>query len=298
MKRWAALLGALLAASVASATAAAVPAAAQAGPPDPVQALKRRFRPERGVHIAEVTRLIFEDKQSLRLRVNGRVQLGLSGRAASDATMQLVIDPPVRKLLESKDGDELRNTGIEDPQETIVVGGHRYTSHTLYAGLLPDGKTWVRAGYRVTDNAASLQTIDVFEPAVLKAMLGRAKAKPVSGGFFYQEMVSYGQPAKSSKNPSAAVLRETLSGDSDRKIAWRLWTDGTGLPIRLMTTEATWWNSRTPATHRTDTRYSEWGSHVVVLAPPADQVADETELSFDPFNLPEPKELLTRPSTS
>ncbi|MER5322529.1 hypothetical protein [Streptosporangium roseum] len=59
MKRWAALLGALLAAApVVSVTAAAVPAAAQAASPDPDQALKRQFRPERGVHIAEVTRLV------------------------------------------------------------------------------------------------------------------------------------------------------------------------------------------------------------------------------------------------
>lgn len=287
MKRWVALLGALLAVSV-----AAVPAEAQAGPPDPVQALKRQFRPERGVHIAEVTRMVFKNGQSLRFRVNGRVQFGPSGRVASDATLRLVIDPPLRKLFEGEEEEGL--------QETIVVGGHRYISHSLDTERLPDGKTWVRLGHGGTENAASLQTIDVLEPAVLKAMLGGAKAKPVSGGFFYQGAVGYGQLAKSSKNPSEAVLRGTLSGGSDRKIAWRLWTDGTGLPTRLMTTEATWWdsNNSTPVTNRTDTRYSEWGSHVVVVAPPADQVADEKELSSDPFDLPEPKELLISPSTS
>ncbi|MER5426312.1 hypothetical protein [Streptosporangium roseum] len=156
----------------------------------------------------------------------------------------------------------------------------------------------MRAGYRVTENAASLQTIDVFEPAVLKAMLKGAKAKAVSGGFFSLGTVSYEQLAKASKDPSAAVLRETLFGDSDQKIAWRLWTDGTGRPTRLMTTEAGQWDSSTPVTRRTDTRYSEWGSHVVVLAPPADQVVDETELSYELFDLPEPKELLNRSSTS
>ncbi|GGL55235.1 hypothetical protein [Planomonospora parontospora] len=290
MKRWVVLATAVLAAVL----PVAAPAAAHTATPDPVHALKRQFRPERGVHIAEVTRFVFENKQSMRFRVHGRAQLGSSrGVVASDATMQLVIDPPLRKLLESKDGDELRGIGLEDPQETIVVGGYRYVSHTLYATSLPAGKTWVRSPYLGEKNTASFQTIDVFEPAVVKAMLAGVKAKPVSGGFFYQGAVSYRQLAKASKHPSDAVLRETLFGGDDEKITWRLWTDAAGLPTRLMTAQITPWDSSTTVTQRIDTRYSGWGSHVVVQAPPTGEVIDENDLPADRlFEVPEPKELI------
>ncbi|MBG0832266.1 hypothetical protein HS041_31660 [Planomonospora sp. ID67723] len=301
MKRWVSLVAVVLIASVPF----AVPAAAQTGPADPVQALKRQFRAERGVHIAEVTRLVFDEKNSVRFRYNGRVQLGPSGPVASDSTLQLVIDPPLRKLLEQTlegeseggSGDASKGLGLEEPHHAIAVGGYHYTSDGILP--LPHGKTWVRRpGPGRLLNVATVQPIDVFEPAVLKTMLRGAKGEPVSGGLFYQGTVSYAQLAKASRHASWQLTGMTLFGDAKKKIAWRLWTDGTGLPTRLMTVQNSRWDEDTSLIQRTDTRYGDWGSHILVMAPPADEVVDEKELSYDPFDVTEPKELINTLSGS
>ncbi|GGS58335.1 hypothetical protein GCM10010156_16240 [Planobispora rosea] len=276
MKRWVALVAAVLIASV---PVTAAPAAAQAAPADPVGALKRQFHPERGVHIAEVSRLVLDgrEKESVRFRIHGRVQFGRSGPVASDATWRLVMDPFFRKLLEDESDDEVRAI-VEEPIQQIVVGRRNYISGGLVARNLPQGKSWIRAGDPSAQaNIASYQPIDVFAPAVLKTLLKGVAGKAVPGGFLYRGTISYKQLAEVSKDPSAKLLSSLFGGDGG-EIAWRLWTDRTGLPTRLMTSQKTKVKSRMMSVQRTDTRYSDWGSHVVVVAPPADEVIDEKDL--------------------
>nr|BFE83068.1 hypothetical protein GCM10020093_056690 [Planobispora longispora] len=165
MKRWAALVAATLIASV---SVVVTPAAAQVAPADPTRALRRQFHPERGVHIAEVTRYVFDDKDSMRVRANGRVQFARSGPVASDATWRVVVDPSLRKWLEE---DELRAVA-EEPAHWIVVGGYRYVSDGFRATPLPEGKTWVRSRHFALDaDITTEQVINVFDPAVLKTIL-------------------------------------------------------------------------------------------------------------------------------
>ncbi|MFI6883951.1 hypothetical protein [Streptosporangium canum] len=264
MRRWLALAAATLIASV----AAAVPAAAQTGPPDPAQAVKRQLRAEHGVQTAEISRMIFKDATSSRFRINSRLQLGPTGPVAADSTMQWVLDPKSRKMAET---NELL-ADLASPAYMTVVGGYLYASG-LYS--LPAGKTWARSAAPRPDaqyatEAATQQTaVNVFDPAALKTLLKGATVKPVPGGFIYQ----------------GTLTRPTIS--------WRLWTDATGLPKRLLTNKHVTGKYRSAKIERIDTRYADWGMPIVVVPPPADEVIDYEDLE-DPFGAsePTPKELI------
>ncbi|MER5326332.1 hypothetical protein [Streptosporangium roseum] len=264
MRRWLALAAATLIASV----AAAVPAAAQTGPPDPAQAVKRQLRAERGVQITETSRAIFKDAIPDWLRVNGRVQLGPAGPVAADTTIQWALDPESRKMAET---NELL-ADLESPVQMTVVGGYLY-AFGLYS--LPAGKTWARSARPETvakdarESATQQTVVNVFDPAALKTLLKGATVKPVPGGFFYQGTLT--RP----------------------KISWRLWTDATGLPKRLLTNKHVTGMNKLAKIERIDTRYADWGMPIVVVPPPADEVIDYEDLE-DPFGLfkPEPKELI------
>ncbi|MFF5204871.1 hypothetical protein [Streptosporangium sp. NPDC000396] len=297
MRRWGALAAAVLTVSV---PAAAVPAAAQAGPPDPVRVLTSQLRPERGVQISEVARTVF-DKTPTMFRANGRLQLGPSGPVAFDATWQQVPDPKTRREVESGVDRSLASR-MYDPYDITVVQGSIYVSGSIYDGALPEGKTWVRAElpreFKVNpvtiSHLASRQAINVFEPTVLKTLLKGSTGKPVSGGFLYQGTVNYAELYKVYKSIYADALRGRRADGKElgkRKIAWRLWTDGEGRLQRLVSTETTG-RRELSMTSSIDTRYTGWGSQVVVVAPPADQVIDEKDLPRGVSMTPEPKELV------
>ncbi|GAA3080989.1 hypothetical protein [Streptosporangium carneum] len=284
MRLWFALATAAL---IATMPVSALPAVAQSTPPDPVRALKQQFRTERGVQISEVTRLTRDGRTLLRMRAGGRLQFGPSGAVASDGLWQEAPDPATLKKREGTDDELVRI-------ELINVGGNRYLSG-LDFGFYPAarGKTWVRTksprGVEADAATISTQTIDVFDPAVLKTVLKGTTGRPVSGGFLYRGSVSYAQLYQAARNVYAVPLRGAAVEELHKmKIAWRLWTDPTGLPTRLMTSEASG-GKGLPILSRTDTRYTDWGSHVLVIAPPADEVVDEKELK-----LPDLAELLDR----
>ncbi|MER6171616.1 hypothetical protein [Streptosporangium sp. NPDC001681] len=260
MRRWLALAAATLIASV----SAVVPAAAQTGPPDPAQAVKRQLRAQHGVQIAEISRTIFKDTTSTRDRLTSRLQLGPAGPVAVDTSMQSVLDAKSAKAAET---NELL-ADLASPFHMTVVSGYLYISG-IYS--LPQGKTWSRSVLprSAVDYASQQTAVNVFDPAALKTLLRGATVKPVSGGFFYQ-----GTLAKP-------------------KIYWRLWTDATGLPKRLLTNKRVAGENRLAKIERVDTRYTDWGMPLVVVPPPADEVIDYEDLE-DPLGLsvPEPKELI------
>ncbi|MEV7007103.1 hypothetical protein [Streptosporangium sp. NPDC051022] len=266
------------------------PAAAQAASPDPVRAIVQRIQAGYGVQISEVSLSIDEKQISLKTRRSGWVQFGPSGPVASEFTSQLVLDSHARKAL-GRETEAFRSLGAFDPSHIVVVENTAYVSGGVYDISLPEGKTWVRMPYPVKATAASAQRIDVFDPAVLRAVLKGSAGEPVSGGFLYRGAVSHAELYKASTPHTDAFATEPTSGSGRTKIFWNLWTDGRGLPTRLTTSE-TRGGRELSLTRKADTRYAGWGSRVTVTAPPSEQVIDDKDL---PEGLPGARRIITAP---
>lgn len=275
MGRWAALAVAVLIASVPVATS---PAAAQAGAADPASALKRQLRNEHGVRISETNRYSFGKESTVSgtgTRISGSLQLAPSGPVAADFTWWDLSRPQAGGLPSKK----------ADPYRVIRVGKDVYDDGGRYPGPVPEGKKWIRfpnnhRGRMAQDMAqdASLQPINVYEPSVMKTVLKRSTSTPVSGGHLYRGSMSYEELSKVFKG---AFINWTsgkpIDGKSKGKISWRLWTDRDGLLKRLITSD-TAGAGKDPLVKWSDTRYTGWGFHLAIAAPPADEVIDEDDL--------------------
>jgi hypothetical protein len=230
-------------------------AAAQSAAPDPVQALKKQFRAERGVDFTEISRI---GAKVERKRRQGQVQFGSNGPLAAYFTMRNVY---------SQD-----RVNAEESDVPAIVDGR-----TAYIGGpgLPKGKNWmgldlgrkVRPELFITE-----QTINVFDPAVLKVTLKGATGKPVSGGFSFQGDVTYAELSKAAKS-YYAIHPEAVESKKNAKtrIEWRLWTDSSGLIQRLATKTL---SVKGQVLERVDTRYSDWGRWQIIAPPAADEVLD------------------------
>ncbi|WP_327106474.1 hypothetical protein [Nonomuraea glycinis] len=266
MRRWMVLATAALFVWAPNAAAAQSSAA-----PDPVQALKKQFRAERGVDFTEISR---QGASTERLRRHAQVQFGSGGPVAAYVIGRGVVDDSRYKDLESEAG--------------LIVAGH-----TLYLSdsTLVKDKNWVGLKYGAKLKAepayfTTAQTINVFDPAVLKVTLKGAKAKPVSGGYFYQGDVTYAELSK--VNKSYYVLDPegvTRKANAKTKIEWRLWTDGDGLIQRLSTKTL---STKGKVLERVDTRYSDWGRWQIIAPPAADEVIDYADAKKLPRDQPDP----------
>lgn len=275
MRRWAAPAVAVLIASVSAVTS---PASAQAGAPDPARALKQQFRNEHGVRISETTRYFFGKKSTVSgngTRISGRLQFAPSGPVAADFTWWDLSWPKGKGLPSKKSA----------PYRVIRVGKDVYDSANWYPGPVPDGKKWVRLPNehrgrmnRDMARAASLQPINMYDSSMMKAVLKRSVSKPVSGGFLYRGTMSYQELSRVSKSTLAAwTSGRPINKKSKGKVSWQLWADRDGLPKRLITTD-TAGGGKEPLVKRSDTRYTDWGFHLVITAPSADEVIDEDDL--------------------
>ncbi|MET8993423.1 hypothetical protein ABZW49_48950 [Nonomuraea wenchangensis] len=247
-RRWAVLTVAVLVAST--------PVPAQADT-DPAGALKQHLRAGHGVRVSETTRITLGKRPS-ETRISGRLRLASAGPAAAQFTWWTV----PRK----------------ETYRVIRVGSTVYDGANAHPGPIPDGKKWIRfpnkhRGVMARDMAAdaSQQPINVYDPSTLKAVLKRSTRKP---GFLYQGTMSYQDLDKITKSPLFHWTSGRPIGPKSRgKITWKLWTGRDGTLKRLLTTD-----TEATLVKRTDTRYSAWGSRVVITAPPADEVIDEADL--------------------
>ncbi|WP_433418006.1 hypothetical protein ACQP1V_01365 [Microtetraspora malaysiensis] len=261
LNRWVVLTAAVLVTAV---PVAAGPAAAQADRPDPARALKRQLKNEHGVRTSETARVIFSKKSEGGFRIKGSVQLGSSGAVATDFTWRDIPKPGAEKAASHR---------------VIRVGKDVYYDSGQDSGAIPDGKTWTRrnlsAGLtRYIAPTASLQPFNVYDPSMLKAVLTRSTTTPVSGGFLYRGTISYKELSKISTGGYINRFTGTpVNKKSKGTISWRLWADRGGLLKRLYTTDALG-AGKDPAIMRVDTRYTGWGFHLVIAAPPADEVMD------------------------
>ena len=258
MRRWVALAAASLIAFVPVAAGSAV---AQASAPDPVQALKRQLQSRHGVRTSETLQVFFGKKSRGADRIVGKVQLSPSGPVATDFTWR---NGPTPKSPAEK----------SNSYRVVRVGKKVYYDADLFPGPVPDGKNWIlrtrSAGLAVRmAPTASLQPIHPYELSTLKAVLKRSTRKSASGGSLYRGTMTYAELTKASKGSFHVYGKPTSPG----KISWQLWTDRDGLLKRLLTAD-----TLGTVVTRIDTRYTDWGFHLVITAPPADEVITEDDL--------------------
>ncbi|MEV4841417.1 hypothetical protein AB0K05_43430 [Nonomuraea sp. NPDC049486] len=250
--------------AVVTATLAALitapPAAARTAAPDPVRALQKQLKAERGVKLSELIKGGIED-DPVHTRAKGGVQLSPSGPVATYVSMENV-------------------TGEPGTSEMLGFERHLYLGGEGLAMMLPPGKLWVKTeavkgtGPLLPTLPVTQQPINVFDPAVLKATLKGERPQRVSGGYLYSGVVTYKELYEASKAYYGASF-DGVPGAAfgKRTVDYRLWTDGAGLIKRLRTSKKTGWVTTA------DTRYTDWG-HFLVITPPAE---DEV-LPFEDLN--------------
>ncbi|WP_049556699.1 hypothetical protein [Nonomuraea sp. SBT364] len=256
MRRWIVVAAAALFALAPNAAAAA-----QSAAPDPVQAMKRQFRAERGVDFTEVARLLGAETRSRR---QGGIAFGPGG--------------PVATYL------SVRDVGVSAPEDETraVAGGDALYTTTDVA--LPKDKNWVV--YRYPEGQVrpefwtTQQTIDVFDPASLKVTLKGAKGKAVSGGYYFRGDVTYAELSKAAGGTYAIDVNGVNSkAKAKAKVAWKLWTDSSGRIQRFMTTDI---SAKGAWLKSVDTRFSEWGRLQTIPLPSAEEVIDHDEVGKVP----------------
>ncbi|MFE0151556.1 hypothetical protein ACFWY5_30720 [Nonomuraea sp. NPDC059007] len=263
MKRFVALTAAALGAALLSGTGSAQAAA----PADPVTSLKKQFAPGYGVRVAETYRGTASGiKGEFASRTVGVIGFGRSSAADHDLTTTWKFTEEQLATLGASSKE------VPGPFRVIEVGGTTYVKGFDWHPL-PEGKHWFRFGKNTSwgnEGQRGDQLVDVFDPAVLKTLLAKAKvAKP--GDYrgtltlkdLYKASHGYGRP-----DTKAISFRLLL--DRDRRPARLIteytekidWPDGKGKTVKRIQHNVV------------DTRYSGWGSKVTVMAPPAEEVVD------------------------
>ncbi|MFI6506687.1 hypothetical protein ACIBCT_03710 [Streptosporangium sp. NPDC050855] len=289
----AALTGATLAALIAPLPALPAPAEAASGPAaltpaagrsasaaDPVSALTRRFKAQRGVRLAENTKIIGEGKKyrTIFTRRSGVLEFGGKGLVASDLTTRFTVP--------SKGEDGL--AGVFAPSRTISVKGTAYTSGGIYADSMPEGKKWLRTpGDTGSLVSAVQQIISTVEPGTLRATLARTAARRPGGTWdgtrttVHSGTITLGELFGVSPAVRAMLGTKPTGRSATLPVSWKIYLGSDLLVRRVVSsyTESTRGLNSTELTYVNDTRYTGWGTKVTIKAPPADQVADFDELT-------------------
>ncbi len=272
------ILAALACAGTAAlpAPALATPAQAQARATDPVSALKKQFKTHRGVHMTSVLKF-GGGGEAAKSRANGDVQFGASGVTASDITSKIDFGGL------AGDDDELQ--GLNDPTRTITVKKTAYVSGGVFDSFLPEGKTWIRLpGATLSPTITAGQYVNTLDPRTLKAVLATTKAKGDGGTIdgtkttVYRGSITLGRLFASSPE----LKKELAAGKAGQTmINWKLWIGADNL-VRRVTSSAhekfKVGKSSVDMVMTTDTKFTGWGSKIIITAPPADEVADAMEL--------------------
>ncbi|MBB5776782.1 hypothetical protein [Nonomuraea jabiensis] len=234
----------------------ALPASAEAA--DPVSVLKAQLSKNRGVTVVERGTKPTEKVVGIRTKV--LVELDRAGRpVASDRTI-MTLGP----------------ADIAQHARDIIVNGRMYYRGRIFnegSPVLPEGKQWVLRAGKARPAVGFLQVVNVLEPATLGALLkSTTTVRRSKGETLYSGAISLGEIYKVSSS-----LRADYPKGFDYKMAilnWRLSTDSKGLVRRLVTSEKN--SDSTDLIF--DTRFSDWRPEVTIQAPPADEVAKQSEV--------------------
>ncbi|MEU4829762.1 hypothetical protein [Streptosporangium sp. NPDC023615] len=271
------------AASGPATAAPATPAAATAPAADPVAALTRRFKPHRGVRLAENTKIVGEGKKyrAIFTRRAGTLEFGSKGLVASDLTTRFTVP--------AKSDGGLGLAGVFAPSRTISVRGTAYTSGGLFTDSMPEGKKWLRTpGAPSSLVSAVQQIISTVEPGTLRATLARTAARRPGGTWdgtrttVHSGTITLAELFKVSPAVRAMLGTRPTGRSATLPVTWKIYLGSDQLVRRVVSsyTESTRGLNSTELTYVNDTRYTGWGSKVTIKAPPADQVADFDELAI------------------
>ncbi|MBB2909560.1 hypothetical protein FHS43_000806 [Streptosporangium becharense] len=247
---------------------------------DPVSALKRHFRPHRGVRISENTKIIGRGgkQRTILTRRDGVLEFGTFGPVASDLTTKFTMPT---------ENGELK--GLFAPSRTISLKGVTYTSGGAYADAMPEGKKWLRTrGESVTLVGPVQQIISIVEPATLKATLARTAAKRPGGTWddtrttVHSGTITLAELYRASPAIRTMLGRKPTGPSATLPVTWKIYLGSDRLVRRVVSsyTESTRGLNSTELTYVNDTRYTGWGMRSALTAPPADQVADFDELNI------------------
>ncbi|MFC4057876.1 hypothetical protein ACFOWE_06200 [Planomonospora corallina] len=278
MKRFIAGLACAALAGMAVPTLASA-AHAQA-PAEPLAALRSKLGTGNGVSFSEKTKVTNRDTRLVLSSRKGVLQFGTSGVVASDHTTKLRIksddlDELVVPLQNSYDEDSQAVAkmmdGLSKPERTVTVKNVSYVSGGMFGQLLPEGKNWLRVPGGMNGFTGSYgQLINPAEPATLKALLAHAVKRP--GG--YAGKTTFGELYKVSPWFRASVMEKPTGKAAKTVLTWKLSVGADRLPTRLTSTYGDKTSSFT-----VETDYTRWGAKVSVKAPPAEEVAEITEIA-------------------
>ncbi|MEU6407524.1 hypothetical protein [Microbispora sp. NPDC046933] len=272
---------ALVAPAVAAPAQAQTSTQAQAPAADPVAALRKQFVAGHGVRFVSSGSMSVVGVPAITFTSNGGYAFGRSGIVASDATQKTKYSD----LL--KDEENLEDLqGLNDPVRTIVIGKTGYLSGGVYAGLLPEGKTWLRVPGLKPGSSSTLGFVNPADWQSLKAVLATTKAKGPGGNVngakttLYRGSITLGQLMK--VNPSLNDGLAALGSNPGKTVvSWKLWI-GPDQLVRRASTSADLKmkvdKSSFTFTLSDVTTFAGWGKKVTVKAPPASTVANLTDL--------------------
>ncbi|NRQ34143.1 hypothetical protein HII36_20135 [Nonomuraea sp. NN258] len=149
---------------------------------------------------------------------------------------------------------------------------------------LPEGKRWVlEEGKEFVPTANG--PIRVTEPAVLRAVLAKAKVKRPAGVYdgtrttLYEGTITFGELYAASPRNNGG---KPTAKDAKREVSWRIWVGSDQLTRRVWSS----YRSRSlPSgvselleTHVMDTLFTGWGAKTDITPPPDDQVIRAEDL--------------------
>ncbi|NUW30243.1 hypothetical protein HTZ77_02190 [Nonomuraea sp. SMC257] len=229
MKRWITLL----AVSLVSTAFVTPPSPARAAVADPVASLNKQIAKRQAVRVVELSGLyLSRDEDIFQVENRGVLILGGTGVGAADMTRTLRPGFRMRDQMKAGAWDAAKVAAESKPNRSIAVDGQLYRSGTLYAPVVPEGRTWAAAGRRSATAAAyGDQPINVFEPATLKTLLATASSKrPDTYGSdlkatMYRGAITFKQLHTVSPTFRALIGSRSLSAVATTKIDWALHVD-------------------------------------------------------------------------
>ncbi|WP_433498518.1 hypothetical protein ACQP1K_27145 [Sphaerimonospora sp. CA-214678] len=280
------------------------PTPANAAIGDPVAAVRRLLAAQLTAKVTEVgnvslssrMRVVNHTAKSFQYTFKraGSIQLGRKGVVASDLSRRLHFERRDSADIlkdDAANGDPVAKSLLAQtrPHRSVSVNGRLYTTGSLYAPALPEGKTWALRGAVASGGAFTDQVVNIFEPKTLKTLLSDTYFKKLipghrdSAGREHKNVMLYKGKITFADLYAVSPTFQALAGQQpDATLApafvwWWLWTDKNGKPLRFASTWDTWVSGKVHQPPRARgsamTDYLTWRPRITIKMPKSSLVA-------------------------